>query len=85
MGARRAYTVAWRPFPALGVDLRRGAGRHLPGGRPLVQRRELGEGEGRDGERHVARRHVAFPFLAPRCNRMVARVMAIVTGRGPGL
>jgi RNA polymerase sigma-70 factor (ECF subfamily) len=26
----------------------------------------------------------AFPFLAPRCNRMVARVMAAITGPGAG-
>jgi RNA polymerase sigma-70 factor (ECF subfamily) len=26
----------------------------------------------------------AFPFLAPRCNRMVAAVMAAIAGRGPG-
>jgi RNA polymerase sigma-70 factor (ECF subfamily) len=26
----------------------------------------------------------AFPFLAPRCNRMVARVMAAITGTGNG-
>jgi RNA polymerase sigma-70 factor, ECF subfamily len=27
----------------------------------------------------------AFPFLAPRCNRMVARVMELIAGRPPGV
>jgi RNA polymerase sigma-70 factor (ECF subfamily) len=27
----------------------------------------------------------AFPFLAPRCNRMVERVMTAIAGQGPGV
>jgi RNA polymerase sigma-70 factor (ECF subfamily) len=27
----------------------------------------------------------AFPFLAPRCNRVVARVMAAIAGTRPGV